>query len=370
MCVIVLKPAGKELAEKDVAAMWARNSDGAGVAWFDDRGIMVRKGLMKLKHLEECLPALTDFNTTIHFRLATHGQRNAAQTHPFVVSPDVIEAKAGDAEGPFPAVLFHNGIITGFGDKDQSDTLRFVTEILAHIPEFESRKRLLEMIAGKFALLQNGVTYLTTGFEERDGITYSNTHWKPYHYNPNNYNPGTVIGGNGNGKWDNARRRYWGDDDGVIDCDGVTSYGNDSHKIWNLETKKWETPRQIADREAAEELAAEYGIPIDEILAAGDKAAALEEGNVPGGEHQAPGAEQDFQAWKALLPAITKQAETGKNDCYLDPEAARVQASIRRSLSRAGSREYVTPCEHNFDDTGYCTKCNAFEYDDDDGYCY
>ena len=187
MCVIVYKPTGQTLDEKDIDLMWSKNNDGAGIAYFatvDNNPkltVIIEKGFMKLSHLKKRLDELFkdygDFSLAVHFRNATHGGVTEELTHPFAISKDE-DAALGVFDNTFDAALMHNGVIHGFGSETKSDTLEFITTVLAFV-EPEARPRFLEMIHGKFLLMQNETFYFCGEWEEHNGLKVSNTHWKP-----------------------------------------------------------------------------------------------------------------------------------------------------------------------------------------------
>lgn len=192
MCVIVFKPANVELKMADVEKMWSQNSDGAGLAYFTEKEgdapskIHVEKGFLKLlpfkRRLEELFSQYGEFSLALHFRTKTCGPCSAEMTHPFAVSKERSVAIAINPQLKYDAVLFHNGIIKDFGDKEDSDTLDFTTSILSCV-EPEARERLLNMFYSKFLLMQNGRYYFCgENWEQYSGLTVSNTFWNPRHH--------------------------------------------------------------------------------------------------------------------------------------------------------------------------------------------
>jgi glutamine phosphoribosylpyrophosphate amidotransferase len=96
--------------EDELRATWARNSDGAGVAWWDGKKVRWRKGLMRLSEVLELLPQLS-VPCVLHFRAATHGGVVPELTHPFIISttrPYSLELRG--ALRKEEALLFHNGV--------------------------------------------------------------------------------------------------------------------------------------------------------------------------------------------------------------------------------------------------------------------
>lgn len=175
MCVIVIKPADVAIERTDLEAMFRRNRDGMGMAYFlDDGSVRIDKGYMTetaavnavMEHMEKSL--------VIHFRLTTHGKTCQEQCHPFVVSRDVKEAKTLDRAD---CVLFHNGVISGYGNDKISDTIHFACQVLSRIPDATVKQEVLCLTGDKFALLQEGKIYLVGEFKEYKGLMCSNLHF-------------------------------------------------------------------------------------------------------------------------------------------------------------------------------------------------
>jgi glutamine phosphoribosylpyrophosphate amidotransferase len=83
MCIIVYKPKGIEMPDKDtLKECWNCNSDGAGFAVSDGEKITVHKGYMKFKKLYRALHLidLKDYDTIIHFRIGTSGLKDRTPT--------------------------------------------------------------------------------------------------------------------------------------------------------------------------------------------------------------------------------------------------------------------------------------------------
>jgi hypothetical protein len=80
-----------------------RNSDGAGVAWVEDKKVLWKKGL-DVKQVQKLIPKLK-YPYMIHFRSASIGPNVSALTHPFPLTPKV----SLDLLGSASSVLMHNG---------------------------------------------------------------------------------------------------------------------------------------------------------------------------------------------------------------------------------------------------------------------
>jgi len=93
--------------------MWLRNSNGFGVAWLDQDGmIRVKKGIMSLKEAESFYyqEVPEGVSHVMHFRLTSAGTTCPELTHPFRV--DLIDTQ--ELEYKACAVLFHNGTVSSY----------------------------------------------------------------------------------------------------------------------------------------------------------------------------------------------------------------------------------------------------------------
>lgn len=198
MCVIAVVDAGVKLEADVIERMWKQNDDGAGLAFWHGRKLVVRKGLMKVADVHEAIADLNDRMYCIHFRRATSGLTDPFQTHPFFISTSSWKSR-GKKVSHANACLFHNGVISGLGSAKESDTLEFTSQILAKIPDYESRVKLLQLVSGKYVLAQDRVFMMIGGFTEwKPGIRVSNTHWEWSHRTHTTYygtESGVVTGG-------------------------------------------------------------------------------------------------------------------------------------------------------------------------------
>lgn len=94
------------------------NSHGAGFAVAVDGSIQVHKGFFTFADFARAYEPFQDKQSLIHFRLATHGARDADMCHPFQVTDEI--------------VMIHNGIlpISTDDDKTKSDTWHYVEYVL------------------------------------------------------------------------------------------------------------------------------------------------------------------------------------------------------------------------------------------------
>jgi hypothetical protein len=118
MCLAVYKPAKVRVDWDALAEGFRSNSHGAGFAVARGGALIVEKGFFTFDAFREAyLPYEAD-KSLIHFRLATHGERNKDNCHPFMVTPHL--------------AMIHNGVldICTQSEPHMSDTWHYVEYIL------------------------------------------------------------------------------------------------------------------------------------------------------------------------------------------------------------------------------------------------
>jgi len=179
MCIAVYKPEGKVLSLATLKECYTSNPDGAGFMYAENKKLHIEKGFFSFQTFYDAFKKHENKQAVVHFRIKTHGKIDTANCHPFAVN---------NAIG-----FVHNGVISGYGDADFSDTVRFNEKIL----------RPLVSKWGNLALFQDPIIELLEGrigysklvFLDRhgnhkimnehkgvwdDGIWYSNDSYKPY----------------------------------------------------------------------------------------------------------------------------------------------------------------------------------------------
>ena len=167
MCLLIFKPAGVSIPMHYLANASIANPDGSGVAYAHDGRLTIEKAAKWgsdeiheiLKERESC-PAI------VHFRWATHGSKNHANTHPFQLNDSWVAA--------------HNGVIPNVNPiDDESDTRAFLRQNvipLLDVGVFLYDKEILELL-GKTMGKSNKMTFLCA--DGSYGIANeSSGHWK------------------------------------------------------------------------------------------------------------------------------------------------------------------------------------------------
>lgn len=172
MCVIVYKPKDVPYpSENIISACWDANSHGAGYMLASGDQLVVVKGIMgKKKFMREYRKFIHKGPVIFHFRIASHGKVNAANTHPWHVTNKL--------------AMVHNGIIDFCGtDRNVSDSKVFA-EILSNFNIGNPYHRVILSkaigINNKVVTLDNlgNVQFLNENSGKwKDKIWYSNTYW-------------------------------------------------------------------------------------------------------------------------------------------------------------------------------------------------
>jgi len=174
--------------EEIINNCWSNNDDGAGLFYQlagEERPeeIHIKKGFMTLPALQKYLKHM-DFKPedilALHFRTGTSGTVSADCCHPFPISH--LKKKLKAKKLTTTRAVMHNGVL-GKGDKDLSDTMVFVKEILSpikNILDTPGIENLLEMAAGRDRLLiwNKGNITLTGTWTTDKNILYSNDQFK------------------------------------------------------------------------------------------------------------------------------------------------------------------------------------------------
>lgn len=118
MCIAIYKPAGETVPAGSLEESYYSNPDGAGFAVSDGRRLTVLKGFFCFEEFMSAYEPYREFAALIHFRIATHGDVNKSNCHPFSL-----------CEGRY--ALVHNGIIGIKPHGKKSDTATFADAVIA-----------------------------------------------------------------------------------------------------------------------------------------------------------------------------------------------------------------------------------------------
>lgn len=218
MCVI-LACKNKKPSLEILNKCHGRNSDGAGVGWFNSDGkVQYRKGLLDSSEVYKFIQHL-ELPFVIHFRAASIGGKSLLLTHPFEVTKESVLKMEGSTD----KVVFHNGHVSDWeiylaaaniepdNKQPMSDT-RAMAMIAAN-----DNTKFLRRAKGHYVVMDSKDVrfYLYGKFDEEDGIAYSNLFWKYYGENTNSsYNRNSSHNGTTYFKKPNCNQMsdYYGED--------------------------------------------------------------------------------------------------------------------------------------------------------------
>ena len=179
MCIAIYKPEEKIIPYNTLKECYDSNPDGAGFMYAEDKQLHIKKGFFTLKEFYKEYVKHQDKKVVLHFRIKTHGKIDKTNCHPFAIN---------NAVG-----FVHNGIISGFGDSDHSDTIGFNNNVLqplvnkwGNLAIFQDPlKDLIESRIGYSKLIFLDRHGNHNIFNEHKGVWddevwYSNTSYKPY----------------------------------------------------------------------------------------------------------------------------------------------------------------------------------------------
>lgn len=177
VCIAVMKSANKKINKTTLRRCYTANPDGAGFMFAEDNELHVKKGYFTFDEFYKEYKPHENKQVLIHFRIKTHGPVDKTNCHPFLVNKSL--------------GFIHNGIISGYGNDKQSDTIDFNNAILKKLVAKHGNNSLFD--DPMTALIENIIGYSKLVFLDRhgnyhimneekgswhDGVWYSNNSWK------------------------------------------------------------------------------------------------------------------------------------------------------------------------------------------------
>jgi len=178
MCIAIYKDKDIVIPYDNLKQSFESNPDGAGFMYVKNRQLHVQKGFFTFKEFWDAYAPHQERQAVLHFRIKTHGAINEANCHPFAVNKGF--------------AFVHNGVISGFGSKDYSDTYHFNEEIIKPLVNKWGNLAMFEPAIKE--LVESRISYSKLIFLDRlgnaeifnenkgvwdQGVWYSNSSYKP-----------------------------------------------------------------------------------------------------------------------------------------------------------------------------------------------
>ena len=184
MCIIIFHPANTPaVKKKTLAQCWKKNSDGAGYSILnhETKTWAVSKGFMSWASFWRSFNShklKRDSTWVAHFRIATSGNTDGGNTHPFPVCQNLKKMRA--VTYTTKKIAYHNGRI-GAGDGIFSDSMvhiqKYIAPLFAHITNSKFKiiiEKLCDTKSNRWLLTTGDKVYLLGDWETDKGVYYSN----------------------------------------------------------------------------------------------------------------------------------------------------------------------------------------------------
>jgi len=177
MCMIIYKPKGKVLPDKEeLIDIERENPHGLGMMFVENGRVMGYKGL----NVHDVLHyTKKDRREMVHFRLGTSGKMNVGANHPFLFPADKVEMLMWDTWKADMGIM-HNGMIRGYGNDNLSDTQDYILQfskypdLAAGIYRFDKFAIKLFEAGQKWGIMRkDGAVKLLGSWKEKDELWYS-----------------------------------------------------------------------------------------------------------------------------------------------------------------------------------------------------
>lgn len=193
MCVIVHKPNNVDLNQDDLELCFKANNDMCGYMFHNGYCVVIKRGFSDFDQLMETwkhdISTCENNETVFHFRIATHGEIDVFNSHPFPITNDYRILYSYQMCSNYG--IAHNGTITTLPFDfyfDQllfekySDTFLYVSEVLNFVKNTQALLSILRLISiesySKFVLMTNNKVHKIGTFHEVENMYFSNLLWK------------------------------------------------------------------------------------------------------------------------------------------------------------------------------------------------
>ena len=191
MCIAIMKSENKKISKTTLQRCYDSNPDGAGFMFAANKELTVKKGYFTFKEFYKEYKPHENKQVLLHFRIKTHGPIDKNNCHPFLVNSGL--------------GFIHNGIISGYGDNKQSDTIDFNKSILQKIVAKHGNMGLFD--DPMVELIENVIGYSKLVFLDRHGnyriMNEDKGHWNNgVWYSNNSYKKPEPVTYTGYQAWD------------------------------------------------------------------------------------------------------------------------------------------------------------------------
>ena len=191
MCIAIMKSENKKISKTTLQRCYESNPDGAGFMFAANKELTVKKGYFTFKEFYKEYKPHENKQVLLHFRIKTHGPIDKNNCHPFLVNSGL--------------GFIHNGIISGYGDNKQSDTIDFNKSILQKIVAKHGNMGLFD--DPMVELIENVIGYSKLVFLDRHGnyriMNEDKGHWNNgVWYSNNSYKKPEPVTYTGYQAWD------------------------------------------------------------------------------------------------------------------------------------------------------------------------
>ena len=186
-----MKSENKKISKATLQRCYESNPDGAGFMFAANKELTVKKGYFTFKEFYKEYKPHENKQVLLHFRIKTHGPIDKNNCHPFLVNSGL--------------GFIHNGIISGYGDNKQSDTIDFNKSILQKIVAKHGNMGLFD--DPMVELIENVIGYSKLVFLDRHGnyriMNEDKGHWNNgVWYSNNSYKKPEPVTYTGYQAWD------------------------------------------------------------------------------------------------------------------------------------------------------------------------
>lgn len=187
MCIIAVQPIGVKIKESTLKNCWDVNNDGVGIMYVKNDKIIVHKELHSFNSFMKIKKEIDKLNTNIviHFRIATSGNIDTKNCHPFKVNDELYFCHNGilDIEVPLNSPIndtqiYNNSFLKGLPKNfvENSSIMQLIEYSIG------SRNKFVFLdVKGQFHILNesigiwdNGAWYSNTSYKSSPYLNYAN----------------------------------------------------------------------------------------------------------------------------------------------------------------------------------------------------